>query len=71
MKTLLKELIQAESTPEKGELAAAEVISASFLQSGIESHIDTWQQNRANVVARVEGVSPSIRGQDARETDRR
>ena len=70
MKTLLKELIQAESTPEKGELAAAEVISASFLQSGIESHIDTWQQNRANVVARVEGVSPSIRGQDARDTDR-
>ena len=79
MKTLLKELIQAESTPEKGELAAAEVISRSFRQSGIESHIDVWHQNRANVVARVEGVSPSIRGQhrkasqkgDARDTDRR
>ena len=42
MKTLLKELIQAESTPEKGELAAAEVVSASFRQSGIESHIDVW-----------------------------
>jgi len=56
MKTLLKELIQAESTPEKGELAAAEVISASFLQSGIESHIDTWQQNRANVVAHLKSA---------------
>ena len=60
-------------------MAAAEVISRSFRQSGIESHIDVWHQNRANVVARVEGVSPSIRGQhrkasqkgDARDTDRR
>ncbi len=69
VKTLLQKLIQAESTPEKGELAAAEVVSASFRQSGIESHIDTWEQNRANVVARVEGVSPSNRGQDARDTD--
>jgi hypothetical protein len=39
MKTLLKQLIQADSTPEKGELAAARVISASFRQSGIESHV--------------------------------
>ncbi|MFC1636410.1 M20 family metallopeptidase [Planctomycetota bacterium] len=56
MKTLLKELIQAESTPEKGELAAAKVISASFRQSGIESHIDVWQQNRANVVAHLKST---------------
>ncbi|MBN2317378.1 MAG: M20 family metallopeptidase [Sedimentisphaerales bacterium] len=76
MKTLLQKLIQAESTPEKGELAAAEVVLESFRQSGIESHIDAWEQNRANVIARVEGVSPSIRGQslsracrgDARDT---
>ena len=68
MKTLLKELIQAKSTPEKGELAAAEVISASFRQSGVETHIDIWQQNRANIIARVEGVPPSNRGQDARDT---
>ncbi|OHB80182.1 MAG: hypothetical protein A2Z25_02385 [Planctomycetes bacterium RBG_16_55_9] len=49
----MKELIQAESTPEKGELAAAQVISASFHQSGIESHVDTWPQNRANIVAHL------------------
>jgi succinyl-diaminopimelate desuccinylase len=62
MKTLLKELIQAESTPEKGELAAAEVVSAAFRQSGIESHIDVWQQNRANVVAHVKstGQKPGL-----------
>jgi succinyl-diaminopimelate desuccinylase len=53
MKTLLKQLIQADSTPEKGELAAARVISASFRQSGIESHVDTWSQNRANIVAHL------------------
>ena len=56
MKTLLKELIQAESTPEKGELAAAEVLSASFRQSGVEAHITTWQQNRANVIAHVKST---------------
>jgi succinyl-diaminopimelate desuccinylase len=62
MKTLLKELIQAESTPEKGELAAAEVVSASLRQSGVESHIDTWQQNRANVVAHLKssGGKPGL-----------
>jgi succinyl-diaminopimelate desuccinylase len=62
MKTLLKELIQAESTPEKGELAAAEVVLESFRQSGIESHIDTWEQNRANVVAHLKsaGTKPGL-----------
>lgn len=56
MKTLLKELIQAESTPGKGELAVAEIISASLRQSGIASHIDVWQQNRANVVAHLKST---------------
>lgn len=62
MKTLLKELIQAESTPEKGELAAAKVVLESFRQSGIESHIDTWEQNRANVVAHLKsaGTKPGL-----------
>jgi len=52
MKELLKELIEAESTPEKGELAAAEVISAELGRSGIDSTIDTWDFERANIVAR-------------------
>jgi succinyl-diaminopimelate desuccinylase len=56
MKTLLKKLIQAESTREKGELAAAEVISTSFRQSGVETNIDTWQQNRANIITHLKST---------------
>ena len=46
MKTLLKELIQAESTPEKGELAAAEVLSASdrSIQIGTWSFTEPYLQ---------------------------
>jgi succinyl-diaminopimelate desuccinylase len=51
MKELLKRLIRAETTAEKGELAAAEVISAEFNLSGIDSRIDSWDQNRANITA--------------------
>ncbi len=53
MKVLLKQLIQAESTSEKGELAAAEVISSEFAKSSIKSHIETWQDNRANIIAHI------------------
>ena len=53
MKEMLKKLIQAESTPQKGELAAAEVISAELSHSGIDCRIDTWDQSRANIIARV------------------
>ncbi len=53
MKELLKKLIQAESTPQKGELAAAEVISAELSRSRIDSRIDTWDQTRANIIAQV------------------
>jgi succinyl-diaminopimelate desuccinylase len=56
MKELLKKLIQAETTDEKGELAAAEVISAEFRRSGIDSSIDSWDQSRANIVAHVKSV---------------
>jgi succinyl-diaminopimelate desuccinylase len=53
MKELLKKLVQAETTVEKGELAAAEVICAEFGLSGIESQIDCWGDNRANISAQV------------------
>ena len=56
MKELLKKLIQAETTDEKGELAAAEVISAEFRRSGIDSSIDRWDQSRANIVAHVKSA---------------
>jgi succinyl-diaminopimelate desuccinylase len=54
MKELLKKLVQAESTVEKGELAAAEIISDHFARSGIDSAVTTWDQNRANITAQIE-----------------
>jgi len=53
MKELLKKLIQAESTPQKGELAAAEIISAELSRSGINSRIYTWDKTRANIIAQA------------------
>ncbi len=56
MKKLLKELIQAESTAAKGELAAAEVLCAEFRRTGVECRIDSWNRSRANVIARVKST---------------
>lgn len=56
MKELLKKLIQAETTTEKGELAAAEIISAEFASFGIDSRIDSWDKNRANITAQVKST---------------
>lgn len=53
MKELLKNLINAESTENCGELAAAEVIAAEFAKFGIKSSIETWDKNRANIVAHI------------------
>jgi succinyl-diaminopimelate desuccinylase len=60
MKELLKKLIQAQTTSETGELAAAEVISAEFNRFGVESEIDSWDSNRANITAWVK--SPGQKG---------
>jgi len=62
MQELLKELIQAESTEAKGELAAAKVLSAEFNRCGINSEIDTWNNNRANIIAHVKsgGNKPAL-----------
>jgi len=53
MKEFLRKLIQAETTAEKGELAAAQIISAELGHSGIDSQIDSWDRTRANIIARV------------------
>ena len=50
---LLQKLVQAETTVQKGELAAAEIIRSELGHSGIESEIDNWDQNRANITAQV------------------
>lgn len=52
-KDLLRQLIQADSTPSKGEAAAAEVIATYFNRHGIDCQVDQWDGNRANVVAHV------------------
>lgn len=53
MKELLKKLVQAQTTSETGELASAQIISAEFARFGMESEIDSWESNRANIIARV------------------
>jgi succinyl-diaminopimelate desuccinylase len=55
MKELLKQLVQAESIAEKGELAAAEIVAAEFARSGIDCQTDSWDRSRANVFAMVTG----------------
>ncbi|MFH1718118.1 MAG: M20 family metallopeptidase [Planctomycetota bacterium] len=52
----MKALIQAESTCETGELAAAEVISAELGRAGIDSRIENWGLGRANIVARIKST---------------
>ncbi len=58
----MHKLIQAETTAEKGELAAAQIIAAELRRSGIDSHIDSWSQTRANIVAQVKspGYKPAL-----------
>ncbi len=53
MKELLRRLIQAETTAEKGELAAAEIILNEFSRSGVDCRIDRWGRNRANLTAQM------------------
>ncbi|UCC21921.1 MAG: M20 family metallopeptidase [Planctomycetota bacterium] len=53
MKELLRKLVAAETTAGRGELAAAEIISAELGRSGVESRVYSWDQNRANLVARI------------------
>lgn len=53
MKDLLKELIRADSSANRGELAAAQVIEAEFRKHGVDCRIDRWGGNRANVIAHI------------------
>jgi succinyl-diaminopimelate desuccinylase len=53
MKELLKNLVQAETTVQKGELAAAKIISDELGRSRIDCQIDSWDHNRANLIAQI------------------
>ncbi len=44
-------LIEAAPTAGRGELAAAKIISDELSGSGIDSTIDNWDKNRANLIA--------------------
>jgi succinyl-diaminopimelate desuccinylase len=57
MKELLKELIQAESTQNTGEVAAAEVLARRFRKHGVDCRVDRWDGNRANVIAHVRSAN--------------
>ncbi len=62
MKELLKKLVQADSTSEKGEAAVAEIIAAQFAESGIKSRIDKWDSIRANIITHIKsaGQRPAL-----------
>jgi len=56
MKDLLKQLVQTDSTPGKGEAAAAQVVATRFRKHGIDCQVDEWDGRRANVVAHVQST---------------
>jgi len=62
MKEFFRQLIQADTTSDKGELAAAQIITAELGLSGIDSRIDSWSQTRANIVAHIKstGQKPAL-----------
>ncbi|MHC4499686.1 MAG: M20 family metallopeptidase [Planctomycetota bacterium] len=53
MKNLLRKLVQADSTSEKGESAVADIICGELRRFGIDVHVNRWDQNRANLTAEV------------------
>ncbi|MEN8126292.1 MAG: M20 family metallopeptidase [Planctomycetota bacterium] len=53
MKELLKELIRSAPTLDNGEQRAAEILAEFFKQQDIPVTLDSWDGNRANVIASV------------------
>jgi len=56
VKELLRKLVQVESTAEKGESAAAEIISEEFSRLGIDCQVDSWGRNRANFISHIKSA---------------
>lgn len=52
---LLKQLIKSAPTLQRGELEAASVLQRYFLSHGIDSTMDVWDNNRANIVTQMGG----------------
>jgi succinyl-diaminopimelate desuccinylase len=62
MKKLLQELVRAESTADRGELAAAGILRDELGLSGIDARLDVWNGNRANLSCRISsgGSEPAL-----------
>ena len=62
MKNLLKKLIKAETTVQKGEFTAANIIAKEFEKSDIYSQVEVWDKNRANITAHIKsaGQRPAL-----------
>jgi succinyl-diaminopimelate desuccinylase len=62
MLDLLKKLINARSTPDRGELAAAEVIAEELHCAGLKGDVETWDKTRANITVHVKsaGQKPAL-----------
>jgi succinyl-diaminopimelate desuccinylase len=59
MKKFLRELIDAESTADRGELAAAKVVCEQLARRGIKAQVDTWERNRANLICHISSAGRS------------
>ena len=57
MVELLKKLINARSTADRGELAAAEVIAEEVRSLGLACDIEMWDKNRANIVVHIKSTA--------------
>ncbi len=53
---LLKKLVKARSTLDKGEIESANVLHEYFSSQNISSKIDSWNGNRANITAHIKGT---------------
>ena len=58
MLNLLKNLVNAKSTCDVGELHAAKVLADYLQGNGIGCNLDVWDDNRANVFACLKGTNP-------------
>lgn len=53
---LLKKLVKARSTLDKGEIQSATILHDYFSSRNISSKIDSWNGNRANLTAHIKGI---------------
>ncbi len=62
MKDLLISLVRADTTADKGELAAAEILRSHLQNHGIDTELTCWDETRANIVAHIKstGRKPAL-----------